>query len=162
VRELSLEHLDIFTLAERLHRKFLSVIQIGLDRHRVHDVNSVRALILLNLKDDEMSVSELMYSGCYLGSNVSYNLKKLTEAGYLEQVRGLHDRRVVMVRNTPKGAELCQVLLDIIMREFPDLQGNYSKKEELTVCHRTLRGLEQSCSRMIEGHGLGASALLAA
>ena len=73
---------QIFNLAERSHRQFLEVIQLELDRLQVRDINNIRASILLNIGDSEMTVSELVYSGCYLGTNVSYNLRKLSEAGY--------------------------------------------------------------------------------
>ena len=104
------DFLDLFVLAERLHRQFLEVIQLELDRLNIRDINDVRALMLLNIGDSEMTASELLWRGCYLGSNVSYNLKKLTETGYVIQERSQHDRRVIMVRNSEKGMALCGVL----------------------------------------------------
>ena len=107
------DFLDLFVLAERLHRQFLEVIQLELDRLNTRDINDVRALMLLNIGDSEMTASELLWRGCYLGSNVSYNLKKLTETGYVIQERSQHDRRVIMVRNSEKGMALCGVLKDM-------------------------------------------------
>src|SRR5580698_4418452 len=104
------EFVDLFVLAERLHRQFLEVIQLELDRLNVRDINDVRAIMLLNIADCEMTASELLWRGCYLGSNVSYKLKKLTEAGYVIQERSQHDRRVIMVRNSERGMALCGVL----------------------------------------------------
>ena len=150
---MSPEHVDVFTLAERLHRKFLDFIQMELDQQGVCDVNSVRALILLNLRDEELTVSELMRSGCYLGSNVSYNLKKLTDADYIEQVRSSHDKRVVLVRNSSKGRTLCEALMSATMRHLIVISPNPGEEDDLTVCRRALRGLERSCSRMIAGRG---------
>ncbi|HEY2660205.1 MAG TPA: MarR family transcriptional regulator, partial [Caulobacteraceae bacterium] len=107
------DFLDLFVLAERLHRQFLEVIQLELDRLNIRDINDVRALMLLNIGDSEMTASELLWRGCYLGSNVSYNLKKLTETGYVIQERSQHDRRVIMVRNSEKGQALCTLLRDM-------------------------------------------------
>src|SRR5271168_2989608 len=81
------EYLELVVLAERLHRQFLNVIQLELDRRGIRDINNVQAMMLHNVGDAEMSVSELMWRGCYLGSNVSYSLKKLTDTGYIVQER---------------------------------------------------------------------------
>jgi len=69
----------------------------------VRDINNVQGMILFNIGEAEMTVGELTLRGCYLGSNVSYNLRKLVEQGYLAQQRSVHDRRSVHVRLTEKG-----------------------------------------------------------
>lgn len=101
---------DATFLIERLHRHYLEVVQVELDRRGVQDINNVQALILFNLARDEMTVGELTARGYYLGSNVSYNLKKMYEAGYLLQERSPHDRRSVRVKLSEKGLELHKVL----------------------------------------------------
>src|SRR5262249_61169870 len=75
-------YLDVIALVERLHRQFLEVVKLELDSQGVHDINNVQAMILFNIGDLEMTVGELTLRGCYLGSNVSYNVKKMVEAGY--------------------------------------------------------------------------------
>jgi DNA-binding MarR family transcriptional regulator len=147
---MQLDYLEVVTLAERLHRQFLDVIQLELDRCRVRDINNVQALILHNVGSNEMTVSELMWRGCYLGSNVSYNLKKLTEAGYIEQERSQHDKRVIMVRASKKGAELCALLTRMNERHVNDLSSGSLKVEDLAICRQTLRGLQQFWSRAID------------
>ena len=84
-------------LIERLHRHFLEVVKADLDRQGIQDINNVQALILYNIAQDEMTIGELTARGYYLGSNVSYNVKKMFENGYLEQERSPHDRRSVRV-----------------------------------------------------------------
>ncbi len=44
--------------------------------------------------------------GYYQGSNVSYNIKKLTDYGYLDQERAQHDKRSVTVKLTDKGRQV--------------------------------------------------------
>ena len=83
-------YLQIIALIERLHREFLEVVKAELDRRAIRDLNNVQAMILFNIGEEELSVGELTIRGCYLGSNVSYNLKKLTENGYIEQTRSPH------------------------------------------------------------------------
>lgn len=150
------EILDVFVLAERLHRQFLDSIQLELDMLNIRDINNVRALMLLNIGDAEMTVSELLWRGCYLGSNVSYNLKKLTEAGYVIQERSSHDKRVIMVRNSPKGMELCAILQAMNERHIAALRRMNFKEDDLASCRQTLRTLQRVWSQGGRGDVMGA------
>jgi DNA-binding MarR family transcriptional regulator len=141
------DFLDLFVLAERLHRQFLEVIQLELDRLNIRDINDVRALMLLNIGDSEMTASELLWRGCYLGSNVSYNLKKLTETGYVIQERSQHDRRVIMVRNSEKGMALCDLLREMNDRHIAALSQANCKEEDIQSCRQMLRTLHHFWSR---------------
>lgn len=101
-------YLETIRLAERLHRQFLEVVQSELNREGIEDINNVQALILFNMRGEELTVGELTNRGYYLGSNVSYNLRKMAEHGYITQERSPHDRRSVRVRLSDKGLALCQ------------------------------------------------------
>jgi DNA-binding MarR family transcriptional regulator len=146
------EYLDIFTSAERLHRKFLDAIQTELDALQYRDINNVRALILLNIGESEMTASELLWRGCYIGSNVSYNLKKLTETGYVIQTRSSHDKRVIMVRNAAKGLALCERLQAMNGRHIAELTngGASTSFEDILTCRKTMRSLERICNRAVD------------
>jgi DNA-binding MarR family transcriptional regulator len=144
-----MNYLEVLVMAERLHRQFLDVIQVELDSLGVRDINNVRALILLNIGDAEMTASELLWRGCYLGSNVSYNLKRLTESGYVSQERSTHDRRVVIVRNSEKGLQLFAMLTKMNARHLEGLSRANFKLEDLETCRRTLRTLQQFWNRTI-------------
>src|SRR5881397_3149503 len=93
-------YLDALTLVERLHRRLLDVIKDEFDRRGRSDINSVQALLLYNVGDKELTAGELRTRGYYLGSNVSYNLKKLVELGFLDHQRSRVDRRSVRIRLT--------------------------------------------------------------
>lgn len=96
-------YLESLSLIERLHRRFLDVVKAELDAIGLQDVNNVQSLILYNIGDDVLTVGELTNRGYYLGSNVSYNVKKLVENGYLVQERSEHDRRTTRVHLSDKG-----------------------------------------------------------
>jgi DNA-binding MarR family transcriptional regulator len=145
---------DIVASAERLHRQFLDLIQSELEVLNYRDINNVRALILLNIGEDEMTASELLWRGCYLGTNVSYNLKKLTETGYVIQTRSAHDRRVMMVRNSQKGVTLCQRLQDMNNRHVAALTEGGLTQEDTEGCRKTLRMLHGFCSRTIDARSV--------
>jgi DNA-binding MarR family transcriptional regulator len=100
------EYLDVISLIERLHRHFLEVIKLELDGLRIHDINNVQALMLFNIGDADISIGELTLRGYYLGSNVSYNVQKMAENGYLLYERSTHDRRSIRVRLSKKGRAL--------------------------------------------------------
>ena len=99
-------YLEALTLVERLHRRLLDVIKDEFDRRGRADINAVQALLLFNIGDKELTAGELRTRGYYLGSNVSYNLKKLVEMGFLDHQRSRVDRRSVRIKLTEKGREV--------------------------------------------------------
>lgn len=119
--ELREAYRDTLRMVERLHRQLLDVIKDELDRNGRGDINSVQALLLYNIGDDELSAGELRTRGHYLGSNVSYNLKKLVEAGYLHHQRSETDRRSVKVRLTQSGRETGAMVASLFERHLVSL-----------------------------------------
>src|ERR671933_560702 len=103
-------YLESLHLVERLHRRLLDVIKDEFERRGRDDVNSVQALLLYNIGDKELTASELRTRGYYLGSNVSYNVKKLVEMGYLHHARSRVDRRSVRISLTDKGRQVHDVI----------------------------------------------------
>lgn len=103
----------IVAAIERLHRHFLDVLRAELHRCGIEDANAVQALLLYNIGSNEVVIRDLKDRGYYHGSNVSYNIKKLTELGYLDQERCAHDRRSVRLRLTERGMQLCEVVRDL-------------------------------------------------
>ena len=103
-------YLESLTLVERLHRRLLDVIKDEFDRRGRSDINSVQALLIYNIGDKELTAGELRTRGYYLGSNVSYNVKKLVEMGYLHHARSRVDRRSVRISLTEKGAAVHAVV----------------------------------------------------
>jgi DNA-binding MarR family transcriptional regulator len=105
-------------LIERLHRLLLDVIKDEFDRRGGAELNSVQALLLYNMGDSELTAGELKTRGYYLGSNVSYNLKKLVDMGYLHYKRSDKDRRSVRVSLTPKGVDAREVIQKLYQRQL--------------------------------------------
>lgn len=104
------QYMQALTLIERLHRRLLDIIKDEFDRRGRSDLNSVQALLLYNIGDAELTAGELRTRGYYLGSNVSYNLKKLVEMGFLHHQRSRMDRRSVRIRLTDKGVEVRDIV----------------------------------------------------
>ena len=114
-------YLDSLALVERLHRLLLDVIKDEFERVGVLEINAVQALLLFNIGDNEVTAGELKSRGYYQGSNVSYNLKKLVEMGYMHHKRCEIDRRSVRVRLTAKGQEVRKVVADLFARHADGL-----------------------------------------
>lgn len=141
---------DSILLIERLHRHFLEVLKTELDRLGIQDINNVQSLILYNIGDDELTVGELTARGYYLGSNVSYNVKKMCENGYLEQERSPHDRRSVRVRLSKKGLDLRDKISSMFERQVGSLTKAGLTDEELVKGNETLRKLERFWSASLD------------
>ena len=130
-------------MIERLHRRFLDVVNTELERMKTDDINNVQALILYNINTEEMTIGELTNRGFYLGSNVSYNVKKLVENGYLEQEKAPHDKRSVRIKLSQKGLDLCKRIDDLYQRNVDQL----AKEVDINTLkdlNKTLSILERS------------------
>ena len=138
------QYLDALNLIERLHRQLLDVIKDELDRKDEREINSVQALLLFNVGDQELTAGELRSRGHYLGSNVSYNLKKLVDGGYIHHERSEADRRSVLVRLTRKGEAVRDMLGRLFERHLDSLEpvGNVGA-EALSSLNTCLRRLER-------------------
>lgn len=119
---LTLGYLESLALVERLHRLLLDVIKDEFERLAILEINSVQALLLFNIGDNEVTAGELKTRGYYQGSNVSYNLKKLVELGFMHHQRCEIDRRSVRVKLTPRGREIRDVVARLFARHAEGLE----------------------------------------
>lgn len=143
------QYLITIRLIERLHRRFLDVIKAELDRLGIEDINNVQTLILSNIAEEQLTVGELTVRGYYLGSNVSYNVKKLVESGYLIQERSMHDKRQTRVRLSQKGLELTGQIDKLYEKNAIELNGKVVTPEQLRQLNATLIGIERYWSELI-------------
>jgi len=143
-------YLEVLALVERLHRLLLDVIKDEFERVGILEINAVQALLLFNIGENEVTAGELKSRGYYQGSNVSYNLKKLVEIGYMHHQRSEVDRRSVRVRLTPKGRRMRDAVAEIFHRQARSMEArgaiDFARIEEM---NRTLRRMERSWSEQI-------------
>ena len=136
-------YFQVISYIERLHRQVLEIIKLELDGLGIHDINNVQAMMLFNIGDADMTVGELSLRGCYLGSNVSYNLKKMVENSYLAQQRSMHDRRSIHVKLTDKGRDLRAKLGGMHHRHVEMLKETNVTESDLNAATSTLQQLER-------------------
>ena len=138
------KYLEALTLIERLHRRLLDVIKDDFERTGEPEVNPVQALLLFNIGDSELTAGELKTRGHYQGSNVSYNLKKLVEAGYVNHERSSSDKRSVRVRLTPRGQEIRSRVDQLYNRQLPAVEEVVGLSvEEFEKLNKALTRLER-------------------
>lgn len=136
------DYLDTLSMIERLHRLLLDVIKDEFERLGVLEINAVQALLLFNIGENEVTAGELKSRGYYQGSNVSYNLKKLVEMGFMHHQRCEIDRRSVRVRLTDKGQEVRRVVAELFQRHANGLEA------DATVGADSLPGVNAALGRV--------------
>ena len=137
-------YLEALTLVERLHRRLLDVIKDEFDRRGRADINAVQALLLFNIGDKELTAGELRTRGYYLGSNVSYNLKKLVEMGFLDHQRSRVDRRSVRIKLTQKGRDVREIVSSLYEKHVRTVeQVGGIAADEFAVLNKALHRLER-------------------
>jgi DNA-binding MarR family transcriptional regulator len=109
-------YLESVHLVERLHRRLLDVIKDEFDRSGRDDINAVQALLLFNIGTSELTAGELRSRGYYMGSNVSYNVKKLVDMGFINHARSRIDRRSVRISLTDKGQDVAETVAKLYYR----------------------------------------------
>jgi len=141
IRTLYMESLQ---LVERLHRRLLDVIKDEFERNGRSDINAIQALLLFNIGNAELTAGELRSRGYYLGSNVSYNLKKLVDLGFINHQRSRIDRRSVRVSLTPKGQAVAEVVAGLYERHIGSIeQVGGINQEEFQQMNRALQRLDR-------------------
>ncbi|MDR0753119.1 MAG: winged helix DNA-binding protein [Holosporaceae bacterium] len=149
-------YLETISLIEKLHRLFLEVIKCELDDLKIEDINNVQALVLYNLGGEQISIGELTTRGCYLGSNVSYNLKKMVQYGYIDQVTSKHDKRSYLIKLSSKGISLCKKIDVALNKHVKLLEGEgITGLGELVACLRRLEVFWNSASAPRMRFGMG-------
>lgn len=141
IRSLYMESLH---LVERLHRRLLDVIKDEFDRQGRSDVNAIQALLLFNIGNSELTAGELRSRGYYLGSNVSYNVKKLVDLGFINHQRSRVDRRSVRISLTEEGREIAETVAKLYERHIGSIQkvGGIGT-DEFTQMNKLLQRLDR-------------------
>jgi DNA-binding MarR family transcriptional regulator len=141
IRSLYMESLQ---LVERLHRRLLDVIKDEFDRQGRSDINAIQALLLFNIGNAELTAGELRSRGYYLGSNVSYNLKKLVDLGFINHQRSRIDRRSVRISLTQTGQEVAEVVAGLYERHVGSIeQVGGINQDEFAQMNRALQRLDR-------------------
>ncbi|MDD3029627.1 MAG: MarR family transcriptional regulator [Alphaproteobacteria bacterium] len=136
--------LDLPRQVERMHRRYLDVVRLQLDRHGFRDINPVQAVMLETIGGaqgyEALSVRDLIERGYYLGSNASYNLKNLVDGGYVNRQLLERDRRSALLSLSDKG----RLVLGLLTRINETVSAEILKDDgaALETTFRILRAFE--------------------
>lgn len=136
-------YLELTKIIERMHRRFLDVLRAELARMEVKDLNAVQALLLSNIGEEEIVIRDLIERGYYQGSNVSYNIKKLSEMGYLEQQRSEHDKRSVRVKLTEKALGVVSLIRELEEKNAASVTASGISEADIESAAESLRKIER-------------------
>ena len=137
-------HLDLVRVVERAHRRYLDLFRLDLGRLGIDDLSPSQVMMLFTIGNDELSVRDLIDRGYYLGSNASYNLKRLVETGYVDRNASERDRRSARIRLSQRGQDLCEAVRKLDESYQRLVARTAEEARELEVAFRTLRRLEQA------------------
>tara|TARA_R110000787_G_scaffold16622_75_gene52152 strand:- start:83775 stop:84299 length:525 start_codon:yes stop_codon:yes gene_type:complete len=144
------EYFDLTRLIERLHRRLLDVVRNELINNGINQVNAVQAMLLANIGEEEIVIRDLTSRGYYLGSNVSYNIKKLVDLGFLTQTRAPHDKRSFTICLTDKGKQVSELIGTLQGQLAERFVGEIVDVDEVKAGTKLLRRLERSYTDYID------------
>lgn len=127
---------------ERLHDLFFDVVKTELDRQRIKDINNIQCFILYNIGTNQLTVGEISNRGYYLGSNVTYNLKKMIDNGYIVQEKGVGDKRLREIKLSPKGVDLYKEMDKIFTQHIKNMKNDNFSEIDLREAIKSLEKLE--------------------
>jgi DNA-binding MarR family transcriptional regulator len=136
------EYLAVLAIAERIHRRVLDRLQLELAQLNILDVNAVQAMILFNIGLHEVTAKDLINRGWYQGTSISYNLKRLTETGYIIQARSENDRRHILIKLTDRGASLVRLVDLFYSRLVDELSIRTIDESKLEACRAVLTKMD--------------------
>ena len=142
-------YIQLTQMIERLHRRMLDVIRLQLESAGVSDINPAQALMLSKIEGREVALRDIVERGYYIGSNASYNIKQLGDAGYVEQKRSAHDKRAMKVSLTPKGEALCERLAGFARDQCSRILSGAASRKDADVTVELLRKVEQAWSEYL-------------
>ena len=140
---------DSITMIESVYRLFLDTLTLQLNKAQIRDINSVQAVILYNIGDRTLSIGELTGQGCYLATNVSYNLRKLVENGYILKEPQKYDRRSNQVKRTKKGLDLSEKLDQIFEDQAKFMEEKGIGEEKMKDFVLTLSSIDRNLRKII-------------
>ena len=140
---------ELVMLFERLHRLFLEILKHELDKLSIKNLSNVQALILYNIGEEQVTVGEISNRGYYLGSNVSYNLKRMISNGYVKQQLSPNDRRSFYISLTKSGKDLLKKLNVVLEGHVSDLAKNNLQEKDLKTMLSQAKVLESFWSHLL-------------
>ncbi len=142
--------LKSLSLLEQAHRRLHDVVKDDLERHGERNLTGVQALLIYEIGETETPASVLRARGAFAGTSLSYNVKKLQEAGYLVHKRSKSDKRTIHLSLTERGHKVRERVTHLFDRQALSLEPTASvRHDDLDQFNRTVSRLERFWSDQI-------------
>lgn len=138
-------YFDLICSIERLNKLVADSVDAELGKMGLDEVSAVQALLLYKIGDQTMPIGEISSRGYYLGTNISYNLKKLIKAGYIKQTEADYDKRSSIIELTDKGLGFCDLLKKAFATHINTVKG---EKIDVNSILSNFRKLEMFFGRL--------------
>jgi DNA-binding MarR family transcriptional regulator len=116
-------YIEALSRIERLHRRLLAVITNELEGQGWREeLSPVQALLLFNVGGRDLAAHQMRSQGYFLGTSVSFNVRRLLAGGFVTRDRSLGDRRSSRIRLTTKGFKAAQMIGDLYSRHLNSLE----------------------------------------
>ncbi|MDR0695195.1 MAG: MarR family winged helix-turn-helix transcriptional regulator [Holosporales bacterium] len=133
---------EISVCGEKNYRLFLDIIKQELDSIGAVDINAIQAFILMNINDNVVTIGEVITRGYYIGSNASYNIKKMTMNNYIHQTQSDFDKRAAYLKLTQKGLNLCNKLYDSVNNYLKIFETSIGGDFDIDQCIGVMKKIE--------------------
>ncbi|MDR3031077.1 MAG: MarR family winged helix-turn-helix transcriptional regulator [Holosporales bacterium] len=137
-------YMELSIYGEKTYRVFLDLIKHELDKLDIIDITAIQAFILMNISGNVVTIGEVLTRGYYIGSNASYNLRKMITNGYLAQSTTDYDKRTCHLRITEKGKKLCETLGKILDMRTAKIMGTADLEKGLSLLKKVENSLKDS------------------
>ena len=135
---------DTVDLLEKAHRVLMDTIKDELARLRIDNLNPTQAIIVYRIGNKSVPVGDLTSGWIYNGTNPSYNLKHLKQAGYVTTSRCSHDLRIIRVTLSEPGKDIARTISQLFERQSRlFMERTSSSVEDVTRTVETLHNIER-------------------
>jgi DNA-binding MarR family transcriptional regulator len=135
-------YFETIMVIERLHHLFFDALKAELNRQSIKDINNMQCFILYNIGTSQLTTGEISNRGYYLGSNVTYNLKKMIDNGYVLQEKCICDKRLRQIKLSHKGIDLYKKMNKVFVQDAENMKNNNLSEIELKTAAHSLAKLE--------------------
>ena len=135
--------LDVSIYGEKDYKLFLDIVKQELDASKYTDITAPQALVLLNMNENVVTIGEVITRGYYIGTNASYSIRRLIQAGYIASEKSDYDKRNTYLKLTPKGLNLCSQIEKALEEHIKSTEKKSKNKLDLTFGLDFLKRLER-------------------
>ncbi|MEJ2293882.1 MAG: MarR family transcriptional regulator [Candidatus Lokiarchaeota archaeon] len=117
-------------LVSRIHQLSQRIFSNLLDEYNIHEITAAQGRILFPLwKQDNLSFQELKKKTLLSKSTLSYFLDQLEEAGYIERIHSVDDKRTIKIKLVTIDGGVKEKFINVSNRMKEIYYKNFSEQQ---------------------------------